>query len=400
MSEYATAGSMVRRQKSAWWRTVLGEYPTGVTLITSRSDSGDPVGMVVGTFSAVSEDPPIIAFMPGSNSWNGQQIQRNGTFCASVLGYEHEAICRAFAQSAEDRFDRCEWVETDKGNLRLADAVVWFEAEVGEVMPAGDHKIVLGAVSSLGLGDGSAGLPLLFLKGGYGSFTAPALNFDLHGFGGQLRQAETFRTLIQQLADDTGTECVLSALAQDSVVVLMAANVHANNPASLLGRAFPFAAPLAPALAAWGDPDREKLWAETSRHLIGAVDRPFIAELLASVQQRGYAISVGSTMAERFDRIALDPASSRSELADVWNGVVTDVRRTIDPSIAHGDISSIQVPVFDHLGYAAFELVISGFSRHPGAPSFEDVLARALATADALTRQIGGTTSTDHTPKV
>ncbi len=52
----------------AQYREVMGHYPTGVTVVTGTSPDGDPIGMVVGTFTAVSLDPPLVAFMPTTTS--------------------------------------------------------------------------------------------------------------------------------------------------------------------------------------------------------------------------------------------------------------------------------------------------------------------------------------------
>ncbi len=393
-----------QREKTAWWRSVLGEYPTGVTAITSTDTDGDPVGMVVGTFTAVSEQPALVGFLPSADSRTFTEIRRNGTFCANVLGYEHEDLCRRLASRAEDRFESAQWEDSELGNPRLVDALAWFEGRIVDVTPVGDHFFVVAEVTGLGVGDGSAGLPLLFLKGGYGSFTVPSLTFDIPGFSGQLRAAERVRGVVQQLADETGTECLLSTLVDDSVLVLTAANLLPTRPTSgLVGMNFPFAAPLAPALAAWGDPERTKLWEEGSRHLLGAVDRPLLARLLAWVREHGYAVTAGEN-SDGFDEIANDPAASRVELSGAWSAVKASVEHVLDGRVpaarnAGGaeavPVTSLQFPVFDADGKAQFELVVSGFDPHPAADAFRALVARGKEAAAALTGLLGGVIADD-----
>lgn len=384
------SGTRSKNEKSAWWRTVLGEYPTGVTLLTSRDENGNDLGMVVGTFSAVSENPPLIGFMSTRTSYNAGLIRQNGTFCANVLGFGHEDLCRAFASHEPERFALGEWERSELGNSRLVDAVAWFEGKITQVVEAGDHDIVIAEVTGLGLGDGSAGLPLLFLKGGYGSFTVPSLNFDMSGFASRLRLAENVRAVVQSLADETGTECLLSTLADDSVVVLTAANLLPHRIRSgLVGMVFPFAAPMGSALAAWGPGDRLKLWRENARHLLGQVDRPLLEGLLASVRQRGYAVSVGNTMAESFDDAAVDPNTTRADLSRLWEAVAADTRQTLDPRAPLTGVSSLQFPVFDADGHTQFELVVSGMAADTDDESFKVVVDRAIAAAAHLT-QLGG----------
>lgn len=383
--------SLPGSQKSQWWRTVLGEYPTGVTLITSLDEDGRPVGMVVGTFSAVSEEPPMISFMPTARSFTAAKIIANGRFVANVLGSGHETLCREFARGAEDRFDRGVFDTTEHGLPRLRDAVAWFEGSVRDVVPAGDHHIVLADVTALGVGDGSCGLPLIFLKGGYGSFTVPSLQFDLHEFGEQLRLVEAMTPLMEEYAHEADVECILSTVVRDSVVVLAAANLQPNRGlSSMLGMTFPFAAPLSPALATWASDEKLKLWTENARHLIGRVDRPVLEGMRARVRERGYAISLGKTMEEAFDVVVVNPETSRAELAALWTQVHDEYTALAESENWHAEVSSFQVPVFDADGHAVVELVVSGFG--PGASSerFEAITRGALATAARLTESIGG----------
>ncbi|CAG7610427.1 FMN reductase (NADH) RutF [Leucobacter soli] len=393
------------REKSAWWRAVLGEYPTGVTAITSTDAEGNPVGMVVGTFTAVSEDPPLVGFLPVAGSRTFAEISENGTFCANVLGYEHEELCRRFASRAEDRFESTRWERSELGNPRLTDAIAWFEGRITGTTPAGDHLFVMAEVTGLGVGDGSAGLPLLFLKGGYGSFTVPSLNFDVPGFSGQLRAAESVRDVVQQIADETGTECLLSTMADDSVLVITAANLLPSRPRyGIVGMNFPFAAPLTPVLAAWSAKDRLKLWEENSRHLLGKVDRPLLVRLLDTVREHGYGVTAGES-SDDFDAIANDPAASWGELTGAWSAVKKNVEAILDAWTPAGlsaagesalPVMSLQFPVFDAEGLAQFELVISGFDLHPDAEAFRSLVARGKAAAATITELTGGTVPEDY----
>ena len=65
------------------FRRILGHYPTGVCAITAVSD-GRPVGMVVGSFTSISLDPPLVAFLPDRKSTTWAAIQAAGRFCVNV----------------------------------------------------------------------------------------------------------------------------------------------------------------------------------------------------------------------------------------------------------------------------------------------------------------------------
>jgi flavin reductase (DIM6/NTAB) family NADH-FMN oxidoreductase RutF len=67
--------------EAATFRQVLGNYPTGVAAITAMTADGVPVGMVVGTFTSVSLDPPLVGFLPDKKSDRGSRA-----FCRQRAG--------------------------------------------------------------------------------------------------------------------------------------------------------------------------------------------------------------------------------------------------------------------------------------------------------------------------
>src|SRR3546814_2223086 len=77
---------------AATFRKILGHYPTGVCAITAMSDTGIPSAMVVGSFTSVSLDPPLVAFLPDKSSTSWPKIEASGRFCVNVLGDNQEAL--------------------------------------------------------------------------------------------------------------------------------------------------------------------------------------------------------------------------------------------------------------------------------------------------------------------
>ncbi|HEY2100013.1 MAG TPA: flavin reductase family protein, partial [Pseudonocardia sp.] len=67
------------------FRQVLGSYPTGVTVITAIAEDGSPAGMAVGSFTSVSLDPPLVAFLPDRSSTSFPKIRTARSFCVNVL---------------------------------------------------------------------------------------------------------------------------------------------------------------------------------------------------------------------------------------------------------------------------------------------------------------------------
>ena len=93
----------------AGFRRVLGHFPTGVAVVTGIDEAGKPVGMAVGSFSSVSLDPPLVAFMPDRRSTSWPRLRPSGAFCVNILGAEQESVCRAFAQRGGDKFADLSW---------------------------------------------------------------------------------------------------------------------------------------------------------------------------------------------------------------------------------------------------------------------------------------------------
>jgi flavin reductase (DIM6/NTAB) family NADH-FMN oxidoreductase RutF/DNA-binding IclR family transcriptional regulator len=352
--------------------------------------------MIVGTFTAVSESPPLVAFMPSESSTTFPLVVQNGRFTANVLGEAHEDLCRAFARKDPERFSSGSFVRTDTGMLKVRDAVAWFEADVVQVSHVGDHAMVVGEVRDFGVGLGSSGMPLLFLRGGYGAFSVPSLHFDAKALGWQLRYADQSKDAVAECADELDAECTISCLVNDSVVVLGAFNVSGDSrrPAGPTGVSFPFAAPLAPTFAAWGPPDVTKAWFENARHLVGEVDRPALNAVLASTRRRGLTVSTGRTMARDFEALVDDPEAPKDRMAKLWRDVARESDVWPDPAdvaIEDADVvASIQVPVFGPDSTPVLAVAVSRLRSSLRRMGWDDLTSRLLRLSAELTAEVGG----------
>jgi 3-hydroxy-9,10-secoandrosta-1,3,5(10)-triene-9,17-dione monooxygenase reductase component len=147
------------------FRDVLGRYASGVTVVTTMS-AGQPVGMTCQSFTSVSIDPPLIAFLPTKQSRAFASIQRAGTFCVNFLAAGQDGLSNAFASRGDDKFAGVEWSRSAvTGSPLLADVVGHVDCTVHAVHEAGDHYLVMGKVVELAVGD--AADPLLFYRGAY-----------------------------------------------------------------------------------------------------------------------------------------------------------------------------------------------------------------------------------------
>lgn len=123
-------------------RRLYGRFPTGVTVLCGMAGAR-PIGMTASAFVAVSLNPPLVSvcIQHGSTTWMKlRECRRVGI---SFLTQEQEAVARQLASRAADRFTGLEYFKTPHDAVLLTAATAWLECEVENVIPAGDHDIVL-----------------------------------------------------------------------------------------------------------------------------------------------------------------------------------------------------------------------------------------------------------------
>jgi flavin reductase (DIM6/NTAB) family NADH-FMN oxidoreductase RutF len=153
------------------FRTVLGHYPTGVSIVTADVPDVGPVGMVVGTFNSLSLDPPLVSFMPAKSSTSWPKIQSSGSFCVNVLGASQGELSRQFSARDGKKFDGAEWTPAPTGSPILGGVTAWVDCKIEQVFDSGDHEIVVGRVVDLKVE--SDELPMTFLRGRFGQVHLP-----------------------------------------------------------------------------------------------------------------------------------------------------------------------------------------------------------------------------------
>ncbi|WP_369206370.1 flavin reductase family protein [Streptomyces sp. PU-14G] len=155
------------------FRHVLGHFASGITVITAPGEGGghSPAGFTCQSFSALSLDPPMVAFLVGRTSATWPRIARAGVFCVNILAAGQSQLCRAFARSGADKFAGVGWdASRGTGSPVLRGALAWIDCVIDAVHTGGDHFIVTGRVQQLSAAP--QGAPLLFYRGAVGGFRA------------------------------------------------------------------------------------------------------------------------------------------------------------------------------------------------------------------------------------
>lgn len=150
------------------FRQVLGHFPTGVTVVTA-APGGAPHGMTIGSFFSISLDPPLVGLCIDQRSTSWPAIEPAGVFAVNILAEDQAAVSGHFASKAESKFDGVDWRPGVSGSPILPGVVGHIDCRTEQVIDSGDHWIVVGRVLELAV-DREA-RPLLFFRGGYGTFT-------------------------------------------------------------------------------------------------------------------------------------------------------------------------------------------------------------------------------------
>jgi flavin reductase (DIM6/NTAB) family NADH-FMN oxidoreductase RutF len=146
------------------FRSVLGRFASGVTILTARDDGGRDHGMTVSAFCSLSLAPPLVlACIDQATDMHG--VLRTAThFGISILSDGQEALSRRFAELPSNRFDGIGYSRGESGVVLLEDALAHLECRLISRHAEGDHVIYVGEVERA---DAMKGMPLLYYRGGY-----------------------------------------------------------------------------------------------------------------------------------------------------------------------------------------------------------------------------------------
>ncbi|MDQ3273122.1 MAG: flavin reductase family protein [Pseudomonadota bacterium] len=145
-------------------RTALGQFATGITVVTTRAADGALVGLTVNSFSALSLEPPMILWSLRCSSPSLPVFEAAERFVVNVLAEAQVEVSRRFALPVADKFEGVAHAENVWGQPLLHGAAAWFECRILSRQVAGDHCLFIAEVERF---TSSEATPLLFHAGGY-----------------------------------------------------------------------------------------------------------------------------------------------------------------------------------------------------------------------------------------
>ena len=146
------------------FRAALGQFASGITVVTTRDAEGHPLGLTVSAFSSVSLEPPLVLVSVDTRSETHAGFKASGMFAVSVLAEGQDEVSRLFARGGRKKFAAVPMQTGTHGLLLVPDALAHLECAVRASHPAGDHTIYVGEILSLSV---RPGRPLVYHRGAY-----------------------------------------------------------------------------------------------------------------------------------------------------------------------------------------------------------------------------------------
>lgn len=158
-----------KKTKTRLLRNALGEFATGVTVVTTINSAGTPVGITVNSFTSVSLDPPLVLWNLSVHSAKHAAFDDTEYFAVNVLSLAQKDVALTFARPGGEPFAGLQTEVGAGGVPLLSGCIAYFECRMVHRYRGGDHEMLVGEVLSY---RDAGGEPLVFHHGRFGRFTA------------------------------------------------------------------------------------------------------------------------------------------------------------------------------------------------------------------------------------
>jgi flavin reductase (DIM6/NTAB) family NADH-FMN oxidoreductase RutF len=149
------------------FRRALGQFATGVAVITAQAADGSAVGLTMSSFNSVSVDPPLVLFSIDREAFSLAAMTKAEGYAVNVLGRDQEHLSDQFARALGDKWAAVQHTLGHAAAPLIADALAHFECVPYAQYDGGDHVIFVGRVVRFSAH--SAKEPLIFFRGAYRS---------------------------------------------------------------------------------------------------------------------------------------------------------------------------------------------------------------------------------------
>lgn len=147
------------------FRSALGNFATGVCIVTVAPETGAPIGMTINSFASVSLEPSLISWSIQRNSECFDSFNTTDIFAINILAINQQELSREYSRRGQHELNTAHFYRGQNGAPLLLDALTTFECRLWARYPGGDHLIFVGEV--LEFSTGPMHHALGFFKGRY-----------------------------------------------------------------------------------------------------------------------------------------------------------------------------------------------------------------------------------------
>lgn len=133
-------------EQIASFKAAMGNYPTGVTVVTAFNRAGEPMGLTVNSFASVSLEPLLILWSIDKRVHSYEEFLKVDKFVVNILASDQGDLCTLFSSKVEDRFSQCQWQKSDLELPVLSNTLATLQCKVFNKIDAGDHTTIIGEV--------------------------------------------------------------------------------------------------------------------------------------------------------------------------------------------------------------------------------------------------------------
>jgi flavin reductase (DIM6/NTAB) family NADH-FMN oxidoreductase RutF len=149
------------------FRRALGQFATGVAVITAQNPRGEAVGMTMSSFNSVSLDPPLILFSVDRKAYSLPEMLDARGYAVNILSRGQENLSNQFAKALSDKWAAVEHSLGHNEAPLIRGALAHFECEPYAHYDGGDHVIFVGKVVRFSSSENAGDQPLIFWRGKY-----------------------------------------------------------------------------------------------------------------------------------------------------------------------------------------------------------------------------------------
>lgn len=149
---------------AARFKSAMRHLPTSVVVAAGMTPTGEPVGMLLGSFTSVSLNPLLVGFLSDNHSTTLPALLELDYWTFSVLADDDDLTPDAFRLPRSERFDKVKWSITPYNTPAIDGAALTIHTRNHSTLPAGDHRLVLAEVLDTTTPDPTR-TPMIYIQG-------------------------------------------------------------------------------------------------------------------------------------------------------------------------------------------------------------------------------------------